>query len=61
MPRINPLRKNGHAKPAASSEPTPPHQTVQPATTLNDDCDDIVPPLPLWKQRTTVRPRFNLP
>jgi len=37
-------------KPAEGAPPAP-----------NEVSEEIVPPLPLWKQRTMVRPRFTIP
>ena len=58
MPRINPLRKT---KPAETKPTKADKSAMNPTPASNDVPVNFIPPLPLWKQRTTVHRRFTIP
>jgi hypothetical protein len=58
MPRINPLRKT---KPAETKSTKTDKPAANPPPATNVVPVNFIPPLPLWKQRTTVHRRFTIP
>lgn len=62
MPRINPIRRNGHVKLEPKPQETQGDKSVanpSPASKVIEV--DFVPPLPPWKLRTTAIRRFTIP